>query len=258
MHRRVSLTCGLVIALSGLSSADIFGTEVGSDTLVHIDPSNLSGSVIGPYSSGSYNIQGLAGNAATGELWGLSAGTGQLYSLDAATGASNAITSGFFGGNANGLAYDANRNRLWVSANSGLLAYHDLGTGVNNIVGFAPMGDLEGLAFDAASDTLYALSDSDDRLYTIDTTSLAMTAISGDLGSGTWRGLTYDPSTGRLVASSVGLITYVREFDLATGQFLNSGLITGVGGFVQGLAFIPAPGVLGALATAGLLMRRRR
>ncbi len=247
-----------VLAVSG-ASAEIFGTEVGDNQLVTINMETLTGSNIGTYATGSFDLQGLAANSMTGQIYGLSTVTGALYTVDSSTGLATVMTNNLFGGNAVGLAYDRNRDRLWVSDNIGQLSYYDLKTGENGLAGLTSITNIEGLAFDAATDTLYALSDTDNRLYTLDTDTLAATAISDNLGEGLWRGLTFDESSRRLIASRVGTATYMVEFDLDFELIFRSGDITGIGQFTQGLAYVPTPGAISLLGLACLGgMRRHR
>jgi DNA-binding beta-propeller fold protein YncE len=252
------LAFGLVsaLAVSG-AHAGIHGSEIGNDELVTIQVASRTGTPVGLYGDRSYNLQGLAGDAATGRLWGLSAETGRLYSVDATTGASSVFSDALFVNNANGLAFDPLLNHLWVSNNAGGLWTYDLGTGVADFRGTAATGDLEGLAFDAATRTLYALGVAGGTVYTVDTGTLALSPVVS-LGPGTWRGLTYDASTDTLVASRVGTETFIAEIDPLTGQVIGQGVVTGIGQFTQGLAYIPAPGVIAVAALSGLAALRRR
>jgi hypothetical protein len=257
--RRHAALAVTVLAASG-AAANIFGSEVGSDRLITIDMSTLTGTDVGAYSNGTFNLQGLAANAETGQVWGLDSGSGRLFTVNANTGAATAMTDNLFTGNANGLAYDANRDRLWVANNLGQVSFYDLGTGSSGLIGSTTLTNLEGLAYNAATDTLYAISDTDDRLYTIDTTTLAATAISDPLGDGNWRGLTYDSTSGRLIASRVGTETWAVEFDLDFELIFRSGEIAGIGPFTQGLAYVPTPGTatMGLVGLGLVSMRRRR
>jgi len=252
-----ALVGAALASLAAAAGADIYGSEVGSDQLVRIDVATRAGLTVGPYSDGSFNLNGLAADAATGRMWGLDAGSGRLYAVNAQTGAATAISAGLFTGNANGLAYDANRDRLWISTNGGQIQYYDLGTAQHGVLGNTGLTNLEGLAYDSVSRTLYALRDTDDRIYTIATDNLAWSAISPNLEPGNWRGLTFDSSTGHLIASRVGTSTYLVEFDPSTGQVMASGDLAGAGNFVQGLAHIPSQGGSVLLGIGGLILSRR-
>lgn len=259
MFIRPCLAVAAVLAATPFVHAQVFGSEVGIDRLVTIDVPTRSATDVGPYTMiDAFNLNGLAANANTGQLYGLDAGSGAIFSVDPDTAAATAITGNVFLGNANGLAYDANRNRLWVSNNNGLVSFLDLTSGQAGTVGTAQINNLEGLAFDAATDTLFALSDTDDRIYTLDVDSLAATALTGSLGGGNWRGLTYDSSTNHLIASRVGGATFLTEIDATTGDLLEMGNVANVGPFVQGLAFIPSPGATSVLALGGLASLSRR
>ncbi len=259
MSVRPCLAVAAVLATAPLTHAQVFGSEVGSDRIGIIDVPSLTNTDVGQYTSfDAFNLNGLAANTNTGQLYGLDAGSGAIFSVDPDTAQAVAITGNVFVGNANGLAYDANRNRLWVANNNGLVSFLDLTSGQTGTVGTAQINNLEGLAFDAATDTLFALSDTDDRIYTLDVVTLAPTALSDSLGSGNWRGLTYDANTNRLIASRVGGTTFLAEFDIATATVLQSGDVANVGPFVQGLAFIPSPGAMGVFAISGAAMFRRQ
>lgn len=251
------LTAITVSILAAAASAEILGSELGSDTIVRIDVSGRSGLSVGAYSDGSFNLNGLDGDATTGRVWGLDAGSGRLYSVNPGTGTATVLAGALFTSNANGLAYDANRDRLWISNNSGQIQFYDLLSGQHGSAGNTGLTNLEGLAFDAASDTLYALRDTDDRIYTIATDTLASAAISPALEGGNWRGLAFDSSTGNLVATRVGLSTFMVEFDPSSGQVVASGDLSEIGPFVQGLAYIPAPGSLVLVGVGGLVLTRR-
>ncbi len=257
MPTRSTSVLAAVLVLAPTASAQLFGSEVGADRLSSIDAATLTATDIGAYSANQFDLNGLAGGARG--LFGLDAGSGTIFNVDPDTAAAVAITGNVFGGNANGLAYDANRDRLWVSNNGGLVSFYDFGTNTTGVIGTASINNLEGLAFNAATDTLYALSDTDDRLYTLDTTSLAATAISPALEGGNWRGLAYDSSTNRLIASRVGGgSSFLAEFDLTQGMVVNSGNLSGVGQFVQGLAYVPTPASGTVLALGGLMTLRRK
>lgn len=257
--RRSAALAAAVFVASG-AAASIYGSEVGADRLVTIDLSTMTGTDVGAYSNGSFNLTGLAANAATGRIYGLDAGSGRLYTVNNGTGTATAMTGNLFAGNANGLAYDANRDRLWVANNIGQISFFDLGTGQSGLVGSTTLSNLEGLAFDAVTDSLYAISDADDRLYRLDTTTLAATTISEPLGDGNWRGLTFDSTSGRLIASRVGTETWAVEFDLDFELIFRSGAISGIGPFTQGLAYVPTPGgaSMGLVGLGLMSVRRRR
>jgi DNA-binding beta-propeller fold protein YncE len=262
---RTLCTAAVVSSFAAAASGgQVFGSEVVQDALVSVDLATFTGTTIGPYSNGSFDLNGLAGDSASGVLYGLDAGSGRLYSVDPTTAQATAIPNAAFGGNANGLAYDAGLDRLWVSNNGGNLSFYDLGTGVFGSLGqvgtaTAGLSDLEGLAFDNASGTLYAINDRTDRIYAVDTQTLFATEVSGPLAPALWRGLTFDDSTGRLVASSVGSSSIFAEIDPATGTVVRSGTVSGIGNFSQGLAYlIPAPSTGVALIAGAVCMGRRR
>lgn len=260
---RLSAAAGLVAIASG-AHATILGSEISQDVLISFEVSDLDATTIGPFgiNQSGVDIQGLAANPATGEVWGISAGAAAAFTIDITTGAATQLTStNTFRGNANGLAYDANRHVLWAASNSGEVWQYDIASGNTTSIGFVDRAALEGLAFDPATDTLYAINDVDDRIYTLDTTTLAATPITAPLDGGFWRGLTFDGDTGTIVASRVGgatAATFINVVDPATGMVIQSGVVSNAAAFTQGLAYVPTPGSLALLALGGLAATRRR
>lgn len=149
---------------------------------------------------------------------------------------------------------------------SRMLVTYDIDTEVETEVGpSAPMqGPVGGAAYDAATDTFYAVTRGDDSLFTVDyapgggnpdatlvgNLGIDVFNMGLDLYSGTLYAAFEDTSNNRFVVGTV---------DTGSGLFtgdtvLFDGSLDGSVGFVV----VPAPGVLAAFAAGGLFASRRR
>jgi DNA-binding beta-propeller fold protein YncE len=239
----------------------LFGSEVGDDVLVTIDPATAAGSVVGPQagSEGAYSITGLALDPLTQTLYGIQS-RGTIDTINPRTGVSTVLDTVASGGNSNGLAFDSSQGILYYSDNNtNSLYYYDPSSTNSGLVAAITGGysGVEGLAYDPATDTLYGLADSRNQIVTIDKKTGAAVALLNPLSGGTWRGLTFHPGTGMLYATRIG--SMLTEIDPLTGIGTDVGTITSVGRFVQGLA-IPEPGTLALtlLGLGGLAAQSRR
>ncbi len=256
------------------SGARLYGSEVIADVLVSIDRNDASASVIGPFfpTNTQGAIRGMAADIANEILFGLGDTPGsqqQIFQVNITNGAlTPLVATGTT--NPNGLAFDSSQGALYFTDNNtnglyrvDLVASRGAGGGLSPaFVGTIGGGfsNVEGLAYDPFTDTLYGLADSSDQIIVIDKSNAGAVALATNpLGGGNWRGLTFDTNTQTLLATRV-IGSPLAEIDPVTGAvtFLGDVAGPGVGGATQGLAFIPAPGtalVLGGLLGAG---RRRR
>lgn len=145
------------------------------------------------------------------------------------------------------------------------LVTYDIDTGVETEIGpSAPMqGPVGGAAYDAATDTFYAVTRGDDSLFTVDYAPAfdPDATLVGNLGidvfnmglemyQGSLYGAFEDTTNGRFVAGTIN--TGTGAFTADTVFF--DGVLDGAVGFVV----VPAPGALAVLAAGGLVAVRRR
>lgn len=258
MHiRQFVMFAGLSCATS-LSTGGLLGVESINDRLLAIDAVNYDFESIGMFSAGDINIGGLAADPRSGRIWGVSGDEYGIYMLDPKDAHLTFLKSLDRDSRKNGLAYDANRDVLWISASSGEMLSYNIGTGVVTSIGMTsiPVG---GLAYDPVTDRLYGVSGVENQIYQIDTSSLDMSALGDPLFDGAWSGLTFDQSTRTLLASSARTVeTALARIDPVSGQRLSFGYLPRVP--VSGLAYVPTPGVASCFMLAGVhvLKRRRR
>ena len=229
-----------LLAVAGAASAQgtLYGVVLNPHNLVRIDPAAVSATIVGPV--GGVVLTGLAADAATNTIYGISPTNGALYKVNPATGATTAISGPLFPNNANGLAFDPPNNRLFVSdLNANALHSYNLTTGVATFLSnFAGATDIEGLAYDSSTQTLYGLSDgATEGVFKIDPSSGQTSLLATMTTSGIWRGLDIDPATGTLYATRVNP-SMLTTVSVTTGAVTNLGPIAGIGPVVQGLAWM--------------------
>ncbi len=149
---------------------------------------------------------------------------------------------------------------------SRMLVTYDIGTEIETEVGpSAPMqGPIGGAAYDAATDTFYAVTRGDDSLFTVDYAAGGGSpdaTLVGNLGIDVFN-MGLDLYAGTLYAAFEDTTNnqfVVGTVSTATGMFtgdtvLFDGSLDGSVGFVV----VPAPGVLAVFAAGGLFASRRR
>ncbi len=262
----------LQLALAAHTHAAIlFGSEVVSDVIIDINQSTAAATVIGPVipaPAAQFSLRGLAADPSTGRLWGVGGNlsTQFIYSVNASTAAITPITSTGTD-NPNGLAFRPASQTLFFTDNltNALYSYNVSTDGVPSggisLIGQISGGfaDVEGLAYDPRTDTLYGLAASHSTIIIIDQNNASATQLPGvALPSAIWRGLTFDTQQQLLYASHVGSSLYT--IDPATGAHALVAPITGAGvGFAtQGLAHIPSPAPAALLTLAALSRAKRR
>lgn len=234
-------TAGLMLSSAAAADAPtvLYGAEAGNEELVTVHSTSAVGQVIGPFGNG--DITGLAYDAASGILYGIHPGLDAIFTINPQTGAPTFLASANFGGNANGLAYVPGEGLLYGSDNNTNALFHldpvTLDSG--NVIMTGGFTEVEGLGYDPATDTLYGLADTQDQIVTINRTTGAMTALPNGLGIGTWRGLTFDTSSGKLYASRIGSV--LTEIDPVTGIGTDVGTVSTIGFALQGLSGGPQP-----------------
>ena len=215
----------------------IFGSEVVADQTILIDPLDASWTQVGIDGIG---FSGLDFDAVHGRLFG-SDTSADLYTIDVETGAPTLV------GNIDilhgyGLAYIPSMDRLIVSDFPGNIHRVNPDNGRSRRigrVGGGAFGNIDGLAFDPVTETLYGISEDAQALLVIDPDTADAVPIDVDLPEDQWCGLTFDVDRGVLYATSV-TPTRLYEIDPVKGTTTYLGTLSGASA-VHGLAYIPLP-----------------
>jgi hypothetical protein len=267
--KRVSSLLTVAILGVGLALPDsvvaqgelLLGSSAGQDQLTVIDRDTADSELIGRMNIPSdWAMNGLAFDRVNNILYGISPSADRIYTIDPTNAEVTPIGDiealGF--DNANGLAYDPNDRVLYATdLVTNTLFTVDTSTSVGTAIG--PIGGgfrlVEGLAYDSTARILYGLAD------TLPGHVIVIDPATGDavglpnalpLDDDTWRGLTFDPVTDTLFASSDQKLYQV---DPATGVGTLVGTLSPP---IQGLAVIPEPATMGLLALGGLALLKRR
>ena len=196
----------------GGQPSTLFGSDVLDDGLITIDTGTGTATFVGPYPGVPHGaIGGLAYDSNTETLYGIDATTASLVTIDPTTGAATTVGPAGVAGASTGLAFDPNSGTLYAadSVLNRKLYTVNTSTGAGTEIGsFMPdLGvgrSIGALAFDPHTNTLYGVdggsvsvgTNTSDTLYTIDTTTAALTAV-GPLGvAGDSSGLAFDSDTG--------------------------------------------------------------
>lgn len=179
-------------------------------------------------------------NVQAGTLYGVNDDTDSLYSIDTDTLVFSEIGSLGVTFNYGGLAYDHNNDILYMigGRNNNNLYSVNRSTGLATLIGSHGLTDLFGLAYDSANNVLYASSDDNSRLYTLDTGTGAATQV-GYMGE-EMCGLAYNSTTDTLIAidsRSTGERLYSINRTTAATTLLYTD--DGDGNNVGGLAYDP-------------------
>lgn len=219
----------------------LYASDVVLDQTGTIDAATGTWSAIGNQGiPAGESINGIAYDDAGGVLYGINTSTNALVTLDQATGAATVV--GFTsGGQFNGLAYAPGAATLYSVTTGDALYAIDPASGMSAFIGSATVPDqVEGLAFDPLAAQLYGLN-GQGQVYRIDTATGAMTPLPNLIGvSGNWRGLAWDDTGQRLLATLVGGGTGGQLWEV--NPFTGSGtLIAATTDFAQGLAMTAGP-----------------
>lgn len=182
--------------------------------------------------------QGLAYDADGDRLFGIDAGSDTIYEINKSNGSTTLVAS-LPSDNANGLAWNPNLGLIYASDNNDNILYSaDPATGAVTAIGvMTGASEVEGLAYDPNTDTLYGLSALTGWIVTLDHNGNGAATNRLELPPATlWRGLAIDAAHNILYATTVNQGTLYRVD-------LNSDITTNVGPttqrFIQGLAFVP-------------------
>lgn len=160
-----------------------------------------------------------------------------------------------------GLAYDTLRDRLLVSSGfnttASQIAEVSRTTGaLSNVVTFGNWNGIEGLAYSASRDRLYALPRLGGLVLSLDPVTFAATPLPITLPAANWRGLEYDQTTDSLFLS-VAHVSGGQLWRLTLSGTPTLTFMAPQPPGLHGLAIIPAPGALALLSVAGVLAARR-
>ena len=247
---RTFAAAGLVTLLASFfatpSHADLFGVSFLGNELINIDPTTGVGNSVGPI--GSTNSFGLA--AVNNQLFTFDSSVDKIRQINPATGAATAtfdigLKPGALVGQG-GLAFQSSTVGFLTSAlNPTTLAPEndlyrfDLSTGKTTLVAMTA-DTLEALAF-RSDGTLFGLGKLDGNLFTINTTTGAMTLVGNvgiSVGSPTGA-LAFDPSGQLLASLDDKLYTLNTTTGAATPIGSSDPSVSDVGfSSISGLAFV--------------------
>jgi hypothetical protein len=187
-----------------VSWANLLSFRIGPPEreLYDINPATGAGTLVTAVTP-TRDIQGLAYDGNSGTLYGADHVSDSLYVINQTTGVASLV--GAFGVNVAsvGLAYDSNAHVLFMSHNGGSaskLFSVNTGSGVATQIGSDFGVGITGLGYDTNSDTLYGMG-ADFNLYTLDTTTGALSSPIGSMGFIQGGGLTFDSVAGKLYAT---------------------------------------------------------
>ena len=253
-HKMTGVGDGFGVQLAGMAYDatrqvyyGVAANPAGEQYLLHVHSATGLTTSIAKITGVSGTLFDLAYDSARDILYGVNGGS--LYRIDTASGAATLI--GNTGGNPHGLAFDSENNILYASdSNTDQLLTLDTITGAKTIKGNLGFGNVEGLAYDVNTHTLYGI-DTDPlgknpRLITLHTTSGAGTAVGAVLHEDMSGALVYDSTRTKLYgANKLGLL----RLDTTNGRG------TGVGQLgvetVTDVAYNPNTGIVYAVASDG-------
>ena len=192
----------VVIFFSALADAEIvqpalYGVRSFSNELMSFDLDTGTATSIATLNRGG--IAGMAYDDSTGTLYGASYTSDLLFTIDPSTGGTTVI--GRIGFGISGMTYDSTSGYLFgVNGVADTLVRIDPATGEPTTIGSMGFAGVFGLAIDTATNRMYAVDNSVDEFLVIDMSTGQASAIAElDMKVG---GLTFDPTTGMLLAAN--------------------------------------------------------
>ncbi|MEM1081206.1 MAG: hypothetical protein AAGH65_06450 [Pseudomonadota bacterium] len=189
--------------------ANLFaGNSVDEDELYRINPSTAQGVVVANYMD-TFDLNSLAADPVRRVLYGMETDDNTLFTINSISGEITPIGTHVYDSRREGLAFDANRNQLYMSGNmnEGELLRVDPATGQISAIGSfgTDSGVMWGLAYDPASDTIYGtdLEGGESFFYRInpETGTAALVSVIGSTNEPRrLDGLTFDPASNTLYA----------------------------------------------------------
>lgn len=192
------------------STNTVYLTSTGNDSLFTLDVATGTATLVGAYGDAAIVMHGLEYDLVTNTLYGASSHNGGLYSIDRTTGVATLIGLTGLTSFVN-LCYVLPTNTMYATINGAtpqtLDSFYsiDVTTGAATFIGtYAPAAtNINGLAYDADNDVIYAVDNSTDNLYTMDRVTGAANLV-GSMGSGNLLGLVWLPGTGTYAQFGVG------------------------------------------------------
>jgi len=243
-------------AVSGLAfnpnTHTLYGLEYQTDVLLSIDTSTGASTPIGAIGGGHVSTYVLTYDTDNNRLLTTDQGTGELLELDASTGVASSIITLTNTSNAglSGLAYNSVGHQLkGVDLREELISI-DTGTGSSALLTRFGASSIEGLAFDATTNSYYGADTETDTLYRIDAGNGQITFIGRFTGHpGGMTGLTYNPNAG--VLYGVGDGNALVSINPATAAVTPVDLLSG--GLYTGLAYDAVNGILYGIQANGAI-----
>ncbi len=159
--------------------------------LYSLSPVDGSATLIGQ--TGVAATTALASDRDSGTVWGLRNNSSGLYTVNTTTGAWSHVGDADRTWHYPGAAFDPNQNVLYVASRNTISSLYTVNvtSGEETLVGSTGQSFMNSLAYDSTNDVLYAVSDSTDTLYSLNTSTGARTGI----GRSMWDSLVW-PTTG--------------------------------------------------------------
>ena len=187
----------------------VWGSDTATDQLLSIDINTGAGTAIA--SPGFGGITGLAYDSTHDIIFGSDVQTAQLIRISPTTGAGTAV--GMTGAPIRGLAYNPFTATLYGTS-VGTLYTINTTTGVAFAVGQIGFGNVDALAFDAATNILYGADNGElsSQLITINTSTGAGTSV-GNIGNTRVQGMTMvpEPTASLLLAGTGAALAMLRR-----------------------------------------------
>jgi len=201
-----STTAGLAL---DISTNTVYLTSTGNDSLFTLNVATGAATLVGAYGDSTLVMHGLEYHWVNNTLYGAS--NGSLYTIDRTTGVATLVGATGVTSFMN-LCYVPTTNTMYASINGVTTGgpqdswYSiDVSTGAATLIGsYAPAAtNINGLAYDVETDTIYAVDNTTHNLYTVNRATGQVTTI-GNFGSANMLGLVWLPGTGTYAGFAAG------------------------------------------------------